>query len=205
MGRNSGMLFDREPLDGRNGLFARQEAAIREYIEKTFDAAQLANRAAVLPDLLGRFSINDRLQVSADLESIQVNPVTEKASVGPLTGRRITVEVPFDGDPQLFDWSPSSKQLVAPGDEMEIDRAGKKLRFTLEYSDQQLAQLASQDAIKQNIKSRFLDAIAKNAGSLNDALDRRAEFLPTRVSQILDEVSKRLDESGENLGRLGLV
>ena len=199
------MLFDKLPLDGRNGLFARQEAAIREYVEQTFDAAQLANREAVLPGLIDRFSIRDRLHVSVDSKSIRVDPVTEIVNLGYFSGRRMRVEVPFEGNPELFDWSPSSKQVVDPGDAMEIDGDEHKLRFTLEYSDQQLAQLESQDVIKQDVKRQFIDAIAKDAGFLNDALDRRDSHLPTLVSQILDEVFQRLKDAGDSLGRLGLV
>ena len=119
-------------------------------------------------------------QVQLDARRLPNRLVFNRSRPVPVDGTEITIHIPFEGDPAMFDVAPSQRDLNPPvGD---IDEANKEILLTYETADASSPIKASYERTLEAIR-RHLEWL-RSAASQTDGLKQvvRAEIAKRKLT-----------------------
>ena len=172
-----------DEVDGwdRNKVLAASESDLIDYLVQkyTLDAPTLRQR-----EEWDSAADEVKVDVSHDFRRV---PFADGRRIF-VPGHRVTVRVPFEGDPDLFDYKPSTYNFNPPRADVSKDESTLILAFTVPQDDADAAKIGEEiESEVANIRN-YLGWIRSDCASWNSGLlDEADRYLKARKRRLLDQ------------------
>ena len=181
-----------DEVDGwdRNKVLAASESDLTDYLVQKYTLD--------VPGLRAR----EEWDSAADEVKVDVSHDFRRVPFGDgrpilVPGHRVTVRVPFDGDPDLLNYRSSSFDLNPPRAEVSKDQCSLVFTLTIPYDDSDAAK------IRQEI-DREVAKVERYLGWLRDDCATWNSGLWDTAAQCVERRKRRLLEQAALLGQLGI-